>query len=314
MTIVGTNPDAAIAVSIPTPLPCGCCIGGFSPGRTYRVAVGGLGLMRVSHSVEHGGTRSLTHVWVFFVITLLASAAVVYVIGYRLDNPDAAILAVIVPSTIAVVMAGVTEGGPGIRRLLRFGGSEPISARLVVVSALAIPVLAFVAIGIGAIVTGDAYEFGMPSDGLIVVLPLLFIAFGEEYGWRGYALPGLQTRHSALTAALIVGGVHWIWHYPAALIDTGVPLDTPFWLFGLFVVSLSVIVAAVFNASGGAVGLAILLHFASNVAFVFMPLLPENTDGELTTFSIFVALMLAVSATTVLIRGPATLSNKAPAT
>ena len=302
-----------LAVSIPAPIPCRCSMGGFSPGRTCRVAVGGLGLIRVSHSVEHEGTRSLTHVWVFFAITLLASAAVVYLIGYRLDNPDAAILAVIVPSTVAVVMAGVTQGGPGIRRLLRFGGSEPISARLVVVSALAIPVLAFVAIGIGAIATGDAYEFGMPSDGLIVVLPLLVIAFGEEYGWRGYALPGLQTRYSALTAALICGSgsldmalpgcSHRYWRAPRYSVLAFRPVC----------VSLSVIVAALFNA-WGAVGLAILLHFASNVAFVFMPLLPENRDGELTTFSIFVALMLAVSATTVLVRGPATLSNKAPAT
>jgi len=119
-------------------------MGGFSPGRKALPLAARieslqevLGLIRVSHSVEHEGTRSLTHVWVFFVITLLASAAVVYVIGYRLDNPDAAILAVIVPSTVAVVITAVTQGGPGIRRLLLFGGSEPISARLVVVSALA---------------------------------------------------------------------------------------------------------------------------------------------------------------------------------
>ena len=124
----------------------------------------------------------------------------------------------------------------------------------------------------------------------------------------------LQTRYSAFVAALIVGLAHWIWHYPASLIDTGVPLDTPFWLFGLFVVALSVMVTSVFNASGGAVGLAILFHFASNAAFVFLPLLPENRGGELTTFSIFVVLALAVSVATVLVRGPASLSNKSPAT
>jgi membrane protease YdiL (CAAX protease family) len=189
-----------------------------------------------------------------------------------------------------------------------------MSARLVVVSALGVPLLALIAIGLGTMVTGDTYDFGMPSDGLIVLLPLIIIAVGEEYGWRGYALPGLQRRYSALAAALIVGVVHWIWHYPPSLIDTGVPLDTPFWLFGLFVVAWSVMMTSIFNASTGAVGLMILFHFASNAAFVFMPLLPEHRGGELTTFSIFVALTLVAALATVLINGPASLSRKAPAT
>jgi hypothetical protein len=62
-----------------------------------------------------------------------------------------------------------------------------------------------------------------------------------------------------------------------------------------------------------AVGLTILFHFASNASFVFLPLLPEQTGGELTTFSIFVALTLVAALATVLIKGPASLSNKAPA-
>jgi hypothetical protein len=71
---------------------------------------------------------------------------------------------------------------------------------------------------------------------------------------------------------------------------------------------------SIFNASTGAVGLTILFHFASNATLVFSPLLPEQTGGELTTFTIFVALTLVAAQTTVLINGPASLSNKAPAT
>ena len=127
-------------------------------------------------------------------------------------------------------------------------------------------------------------------------------------------MPGLQRRYSALAAALIVGIVHWIWHDPASLIDTGVPLDTLFWLFGLFVAALSVMMTSIFNASTGAIGLTILFHFASNAMLVFSPLLPGQTGGELITFSIFVALTLVVALTTVPINGPASLSNKAPAT
>jgi membrane protease YdiL (CAAX protease family) len=268
----------------------------------------------VSEGTEQAPDHRLTGVWVFFATTLVVSAAVVYFIGNRMDNPDAAILAVIVPSTVAIVITAFTSGRKGVGKLLRLGGSDPMSARLLVISGLGIPVLALMAIGIGAIVTGNTHDFSMPSEGLIVLLPLIIIAVGEEYGWRGYALPGLQTRYSALAAALIVGVVHWMWHYPASLINTGVPLDTPFWLFGLFVISWSIIMASIFNASTGAVGLMILLHIASNAAFVFLPLLPEQTGGELATFSIFVALTLVAALATVVINGPASLSSKEPAT
>ena len=108
--------------------------------------------------------------------------------------------------------------------------------------------------------------------------------------------------------------MHWVWHYPPSLIDTGVPLDTPFWLFGLFVFAWSVLMTSLFNASRGSVGLMILFHLASNAAFVFLPLLPENRGGELTTFSIFVALSLTASVVVVAINGSASLANQARAT
>ena len=99
------------------------------------------------------------------------------------------------------------------------------------------PALALAAISIGNVVTGERYGFILQSEGAIApevlanLLPLLIIVVGEEYGWRGFALPRLQRRYSALVATLIVSAVWWIWHYPGSLIDTGVPLDTPFWLF-----------------------------------------------------------------------------------
>lgn len=55
-------------------------------------------------------------VWVYFSITLVVSAAIVYVIGNRLNNPDAAILAVLVPSTVAIGITARTSGWISSRR------------------------------------------------------------------------------------------------------------------------------------------------------------------------------------------------------
>ena len=45
----------------------------------------------------------------------------------------------------------------------------------------------------------------------------LVLAFGEEAGWRGFALPRLVERHGFWRASLILGVVWCVWHYPRLL-------------------------------------------------------------------------------------------------
>ena len=52
------------------------------------------------------------------------------------------------------------------------------------------------------------------------VANLVFYGFGEEIGWRGFALPTLERRHSALSAAIIVSGIWAAWHLPLFGITT----------------------------------------------------------------------------------------------
>lgn len=42
--------------------------------------------------------------------------------------------------------------------------------------------------------------------------------FGEELGWRGFALPRLLERWNGLTAALVLGMIWGVWHLPAFFI------------------------------------------------------------------------------------------------
>lgn len=57
----------------------------------------------------------------------------------------------------------------------------------------------------------------LPPLYTVVPMFILFtIAAGivEEFGWRGFLLPRLQTRHNALVSSLIIGGMWAIWHIP----------------------------------------------------------------------------------------------------
>jgi membrane protease YdiL (CAAX protease family) len=81
------------------------------------------------------------------------------------------------------------------------------------------------------------------TDGLgPFALLWLVLAFGEEAGWRGFALPRLVEKHGFWLGSLILGLVWCIWHYPKLL---GSPylgsLSEALPLIGLF--SLQIVLA-----------------------------------------------------------------------
>ena len=99
---------------------------------------------------------------------------------------------------------------------------------------------------------------------------LVVLAFGEETGWRGFALPRLQERYGPLRGSLILGTLHGLWHLPAL----GVPgfvsnstLSVPFiagWI--ATVLAATVLYTWIFNNTNGSLLIAILVHAGSNAS------------------------------------------------
>jgi len=85
---------------------------------------------------------------------------------------------------------------------------------------------------------------------------------GEEAGWRGYALPRLQSRMAAWRAALVVGAMWACWHLPLFL--AGGFESAGFIMFAAVLVAVSVILTFVANLSRFSVAAAVLAHFALN--------------------------------------------------
>jgi len=87
----------------------------------------------------------------------------------------------------------------------------------------------------------------------------------EEVGWRGFALPALQTRFDALTASVIIGLVWAAWHLPAFVFE--IPGYTrSFAVYALLVVGISIILTWLYNNTEGSILLAMLLHGGVNAA------------------------------------------------
>jgi uncharacterized protein len=90
-----------------------------------------------------------------------------------------------------------------------------------------------------------------------------FTGAWEEPGWRGYALPLLLRRHSALVASAVVGVIWALWHIPLFL--TGlIP-----WPDAVLVFALSFVFTAIYLHTAGSVLIAFLLHASINGAGEF---------------------------------------------
>lgn len=169
------------------------------------------------------------------------------------------------PGVAAVVVCGFTEGEPAVRALVRRLGEWRVGMQWYV-AAFGLPVLeGLLAIGIAsALGSTTATNVGtlIPEAWVIFVF-----AAGEELGWRGYALPRLLAGHKPLTASLVLGTLHTVWHGPLFLPGQplhGVPV-LPYWAW---VASQSVLVTWIFLHTRGSVLMPTVLHGTSNLAML----------------------------------------------
>jgi membrane protease YdiL (CAAX protease family) len=87
---------------------------------------------------------------------------------------------------------------------------------------------------------------------LITVYMVIFVALGEEVGWRGYALPALRARYGALVSNVILGVLWALWHLPAFFNPDTHYSNLPFVLQLAFQIPLAILFTWVFNSTGGA--------------------------------------------------------------
>ena len=110
---------------------------------------------------------------------------------------------------------------------------------------------------------------GTLSIGLLgVALLVIFVgSLGAEMGWRGYALPSLQSRFSPLSATLILALFWFLWHLPMFAV---IPTYRSFAPIGYVGMALGLTCGAVvltwlYNRSGGSILLVAIWHGLYNL-------------------------------------------------
>jgi CAAX protease family protein len=181
--------------------------------------------------------------------------------------------ALIGPALAALVMLAVVEGRAGVRAWLAAMVRWPRSRRW---QAATVAPLAFLAVGVVVVAaTGrlpSAKSF-VSFSGAAATVPALALAgvvnvFGEEAGWRGYALPRLEGRFGALRGTLVLSAAWALWHTPMFFLLASYrnfsPLAIPGFFIGLTAGAL--VLTSIYNHTGGSILACAVWHGAYNLA------------------------------------------------
>src|SRR5829696_3752984 len=184
------------------------------------------------------------------------------------------------PFLAAFVMTGATEGRAGVRRLLRRFVLWRVGFRWYLFAFVGIPVIAVLSVVVLPGVLGSFQGLGTlaPLSVLGVFVYVLFLggALGEEPGWRGFALPRLQSVHGPLLGSLILGPLWALWHLPLFFTPWNELTTFNVVVFVLATTCLAIMYTWVFNNTKGSVLMAILIHasFNASVTGILAPLFP----------------------------------------
>lgn len=137
--------------------------------------------------------------------------------------------------------------------------------------------------------------------GLIAMIIMITItgAMGEELGWRGFALPWLQSRMSALSASIVLGVIWVLWHTPLWFAGLGFE-EFPYVAYAITGISFTVLVTWACNNSGGSLVIASLFHLTLNISV--------NIIGNKALY-IHAFLFMVLALIVVLVYGTSTLSK-----
>lgn len=117
---------------------------------------------------------------------------------------------------------------------------------------------------------------------LSTIIPSFLIAgFGEELGWRGFALPRLQKTFTPITASFILAIVHLLWHLPTYWLGQGMH-NVPFLYILAFVFPWTFIFNWLYNRSGGSLIFAVGFHAISNASLSIVRFMPLDSEVPIT--------------------------------
>lgn len=215
--------------------------------------------------------------------------------GYAPTQTALQLLGVFGPFLSAIITSILFDGRSGVKSL--FGRFLILKVPAIsYLFALFVPVLLALSITLLHTALGSPWpdfanppflhSYPLPAEAkdsipLLGFLPFVFLqqmllgsSMGEEPGWRGYALPRMQT-NGALRASMLLGFLWALWHLPLWLAKGShiPPAQLP-WEF-IRAMATTVLFTWLFNRSRGSLFLALLFHTSIAITGLFL----AQSDG-----------------------------------
>lgn len=194
------------------------------------------------------------------------------------------------PTLAALILTARKGGSAAVRELLRRilqWRASPVWYAF----ALLVPI---VVVAVAVALSGFRTAFadldlwaGLSVAPLAMIAAVPFGPLGEEFGWRGFALPRLLKSGGLWKSSLILGVAWTFWHipmfwFPGAAIPSF--LDPNAMSVSMYLAQIaaeSCLMTFLYVVSGGSVLLAVLYHTSFNTAEVILyRMLPEPTPSQ----------------------------------
>lgn len=242
--------------------------------------------------------------WFFWGLAFLFSSSNDPVSGGAQDLIEAAspimlllmLIGVFGPSFSAFILTFRHHGKNGIAKLWKSGWNVKIGWKWLAVVLFLYPLIKIISL----IIAGEGVSFRAFTQPFALIGIGLFIyflggPFGEEFGWRGYALPRLLQKYNWVSASIILG-LFWVcWHLPLFIIPGSPQAQIPFIPWAVSVTSFAIILTWVYINTGGVVFAAIAMHFSSNWSnSLFLPATEISGWGRADNIGTIIEAVIAI--------------------
>ena len=217
------------------------------------------------------------------------------------------------PALAALFVAGMADGAEGIRKLLQ----SLLQWRVKWIWYLVVLFGPALTMGI-AILLYNLWNRSFSMQGFaatistlpnhIVTLVVVFVfmlvsIWGEEIGWRGFALPKLQGRYHPLAASLFLGAIWAVWHLPLFFTAGSVHAQMGFSYFFFATLGYSILYSWIYNGTKESLLMICMFHAANNTTVTYTMLFFDPLIKE----PIFSLLVLALFDVIILVFARSTL-------
>lgn len=182
------------------------------------------------------------------------------------------------PAAAASLVTLLAGGRSALRKLWGQIGLWRVNWTWYAAAVIVFPSLVFLTAGIYNLSHGSQpllIQKVSPAALLVIMVIMTISVTGEEVGWRGFALPEMQKRWTALKTSLLLGTIHTLWHLPFWMILGELErYGWSYWLLSwAWILALTIYMIWIMNNTGSSLLIVLLFHWSLNVVTsAYLPL------------------------------------------